>query len=136
VLNFDLKSGRALELADLFKPGTPHLQALSANSIADLKRQDEEEHRREVARVTGEGKPAGYAGTRTPDSTFQIGAGPEADNYRAWNLTADGVVAAFASCQVSACAAGEKEVLVPYSALQEILSERGPASRLVARPSR
>lgn len=136
VLNFDLKSGRVLKLADLFEPGAQHLPALAANCVADLKRQDEEEHRREVARVTGEGKPASYAGVRTPDSTFQIGAGPEADNYRAWNLAAEGVLVSFATCRVGACADGEKEVLVPYSALAPILNEDGPAARLATRRPR
>jgi hypothetical protein len=136
VLNFDLKSGRALELADLFAPGTRYLQALSAHSVAELRRQDEETHRREVARVTGEGRPASSAGVRTPDSDFASGAGPEADNYRAWNLAAEGVVVAFAACQVGGCADGEKEVLVPFSALEAVLDGSGPAARLFAPQAR
>jgi hypothetical protein len=132
VLNFDLRRGRAPDLDDLFKPGSQHLHALAAHSIADLKRRDEEEHRREVARVTAEGRPASSAGVRTPDSDFQSGAGPEVENYRAWNLAAEGVVVTFAACQVFGCAAGEQEVLVPYSALGEILNESGPAARLNA----
>ena len=136
VLNFDLKGGRALALGDLFKPGARHLEALAANCIADLKRQDEAEHRREVARLMGGGKPASHAGVRVPDSDFQIGAGPEADNYRAWNLAAEGVVVSFAACQIGGCADGAKEVLVPYSALEEVLNEGGPAARLNSRQPR
>lgn len=130
VLNFDLKRGRPLRLDELFKPESQHLRVLAASSIANLKRQDEEAHRREVARVTGEGKPASRAGVRTPDSDFESGAGPDADNYRAWNLSAEGVVVTFAACQVFDCAAGGQEVLVPFSALEEILNEEGPAARL------
>jgi hypothetical protein len=132
VLNFDLKSGRTLELADLFVPGARYLQALAAHSVAELRRQDEEAHRREVARVTSEGRPASGAGVRTPDSDFVSGAGPEADNYRAWNLAAEGVVVAFAACQVGGCADGEKEVLIPFSALEAVLDRSGPAARLFA----
>lgn len=136
VLNFDLKSGRALALGDVFKPGAEHLPALAAYSVAELKRQDEEDHRRAVARATSKGLPPSAAGIRTPDSELLGGAGPEADNYRAWNLAADGVVVAFASCQVAACAAGEKEVLVPYSALDAMLDQSGPAARLFTRQPR
>lgn len=135
VLNFDLTTGRVLRLGDLFKPDARHLEALAANCIADLQRQDEEEHRKEIARVTAEGKPASRAGLRTPDSDFESGAGPDAENYRAWNLAAEGVVVTFAPCQVFGCAAGEQEVVVPYSALAEILDEGGPAARTdAARP--
>ena len=133
VLNFDLKSGRALRLDDIFKPGARHLQALADYSIADLKRQDEEEHRREVARLTAEGRPAAHAGVRTLDPEFQSGAGPEADNYHTWNLAAEGVVVTFAACKVLGCAAGAREVIVPFAALDAMLNESGPAARLFAR---
>lgn len=136
VLNLDLKSGRVFKLGDIFEPGAGHLQSLAAHSVADLKKQYEAEHRREVARLTGGGKPASHAGVRVPDSDFRIGAGPEADNYRAWNLAAEGVVVSFAACQIGGCADGAKEVLVPYSALGEMLNEGGPAARLNARRPR
>lgn len=136
VFNFDLKSGRALRLDDIFKPGAPHLQALAAYSIADLRRQDEEEHRREVARLTAEGRPAAHAGVRTSDAEFRSGAGPEADNYGTWNLAAEGVVVTFAACKVLGCAAGAQEVLVPFASLDAMLNQSSPAARLFARPAR
>src|SRR5262245_42863942 len=39
VLNYDLKSGKQLKLADLFKPGSKFLQAIATYCIADLKKQ-------------------------------------------------------------------------------------------------
>ena len=42
VINYDLKNGKQLKLSDLFKPGAKFLQALSAYSIADLKKQAKE----------------------------------------------------------------------------------------------
>src|SRR5215208_2911535 len=39
VLNFDLKNGKQLLLADLFKPGAKFLPAIAAYCIADLKKQ-------------------------------------------------------------------------------------------------
>jgi hypothetical protein len=134
VLNFDLKSGRVLKLGDLFRPGERHLQALAAYCIADLKRQDEEYLRRATEIARRQGTPASRAGSFTRD--FQIGAGPEAENYGAWNLAAEGVVVSFAACRVFSCADGEKEVLVPYSVLEEILNQDGPAARLATRPAR
>lgn len=134
VLNVDLKTGRVLRLGDLFKPGTQPLRALAAYSVADLKRQDEEEHRRAVARAVGAGQPASRAGVRTADSDFQSGAGPADENYRAWNLAAEGVVVSFAACQVGSCADGAQEVLVPFAALDAVLSQSSPAARLFTRP--
>lgn len=135
VLNFDLKTGRALKLGDMFKPGARHLHALAAYSVADLKRQAAAERRREVERVTRLGKPASHAGAPA-DPLIEDGAAAAADNYGAWNLAAGGIVVSFAACQVDGCAAGEKEVLVPYSALGEILNQDGPASRLGTRQPR
>ena len=135
VLNFDLVSGKTLALGDLFRPEAEYLDALAAYCIADLKRQAAEAHRREVARTTQRGRPAGRAGAPA-DALIESGAAAEADNYRAWNLTAEGILVSFAACQVDSCAAGDKEVLVPYSALGAILSSDGPAARLVTRPSR
>ncbi|HLL75869.1 MAG TPA: RsiV family protein [Pyrinomonadaceae bacterium] len=136
VLNIDLKSGRALKLGDLFTPEAGHLQALAAHCVADLRRQDEEEYRKAVGDATGRGLPASSAGIRTPASEFEIGAAPTAENYRAWNLSAEGVVVSFAACQVLSCAAGEKEVLVPFHALDAILDQSGPAARLFTRQPR
>src|ERR1051325_9969774 len=39
VLNYDLKNGKQLKLADLFKPGTKFLQAIATYCVADLKKQ-------------------------------------------------------------------------------------------------
>ena len=136
VINFDLKAGRALQLGDLFASDASYLDVIASRCVAELKRQDEEEHRRAVRQATGEGRTAGSAGARTPDSDFEIGAGSTAENYAAWNLAGEGVVVTFAVCQVLGCAAGEREVLVPYSALGEILDGGGPAARLITQPPR
>ena len=114
VLNFDLGSGRVIEFGDLFAPGSAPLQALASYCAAELKRRD-----------AGARAPAAAA-----DDLIDGGAAPVADNYRAWNITAEGVLVSFAPCQVGACADGAKEVLVPYSALAAILNEDGPAARL------
>lgn len=131
VLNFDLKSGSSLKLGDLFRPGASHLQTVASYCIAALMGEASEERRREIERVTRLGRPAEHAGAPV-DPFIERGAAAEADNYRAWNLAAEGILVSFAACQVDACAGGPKGVLVPYSALAEILDESGPAARLHA----
>lgn len=136
VLNFDLKTGRPLALDNLFAPGSRHLHALADHCKAELRRRDAEAHRGAVAEAARDGRPASAAGRLAPDSWFLDGAGPEAENYGAWNLTAEGVLVSFAACQVDACAGGEKEVLVPYSALDAVLNQSSPAARLFTRQPR
>jgi Protein of unknown function (DUF3298)/Deacetylase PdaC len=54
------------------------------------------------------------------------GAGPEEINFRAFNLTPEGILITFDAYQVAAYAAGAQEVLIPYSELQEILRDDLP----------
>ncbi|MEP6742752.1 MAG: DUF4163 domain-containing protein, partial [bacterium] len=42
VINFDLRSGKQLKLADLFKPNSKYLQALSTYCVHDLKKQSKQ----------------------------------------------------------------------------------------------
>jgi hypothetical protein len=54
------------------------------------------------------------------------GAGPRADNYRAWSITKKGLWITFDPYVVAAYAAGPQYVLVPYSALKDIIRPDGP----------
>ena len=42
VINYDLKNGKALKLADLFQPGAKYLQAISTYCVNDLKKHSKE----------------------------------------------------------------------------------------------
>ncbi|HXC71332.1 MAG TPA: DUF3298 domain-containing protein [Pyrinomonadaceae bacterium] len=104
VLNYDLKNGKQLKLADLFKPGAKFLQAIASYCLADLKKQDK-------------------------DSVPDEGAAPVAKNYQSWNITKKGLGINFDPYQVAPYAAGPKFVLVPYSTLKDLINPEGPIAQ-------
>lgn len=115
VVNFDLKNGKLLKLADLFQPGSKHLQTIAAYCSADLKKQ---------------GKQKGED-SMLDDDWIQRGAGPDAENYSSWTIGKKGLGFVFDSYQVAAYAAGPQHVLVPYSALKDIIKTDGPIAAFV-----
>lgn len=114
-LNYDLKSGRDLKLAELFKPGTKYLQAIASYSIKDLKRQ---------------GKKAGSESMLEDNDWIERGAAAEDENYKSWNITRKGLAITFDQYQVASYAAGPQTVVIPYTALKDILKPDGPVSTL------
>jgi hypothetical protein len=113
VISFDLRNGRQVKLADLFKPGAKYLQTLSAYCIQDLKKQS-----------TAKGEDG-----MLDDDWIQRGASAEANNFRSWTITRKGLGINFDSYQVAPYAAGPQFVLVPYSALKEIIRPDGPLAQ-------
>ncbi len=114
VVNFDLKNGKLLKLADLFTPGTKYLQTISTYCIQALKKQAKE------------------AGDTMPDEDWiKKGAAPELTNYDNWTITKKGLGITFDPYQVASYAAGPQHVLVPYSALKEITRPDGPLGQFV-----
>ncbi len=107
-VNFDLKNGRALRLSDLFKSDAKFLNALSTYSIADLKKQSKEK------------------GGMLDDSSINSGAGATAKNYQSWAITKRGLGINFDAYQVGPYAAGPQYVLVPYSAIKDLINPDGP----------
>jgi hypothetical protein len=105
-LNFDLKNGKPLKFADLFKPGAKYLQTIANYCIADLKKQ-----------ATEKGL--------MPEE-IEKGAAAKADNYIGWTITKKGVGIEFDPYQVGPYAAGPQFVLVPYSSLKDIINPEGP----------
>jgi len=111
VLNYDVKNGRKIALADLFNPKTNYLGVLSNYSKKELKDK------------------------LTKDEMFdedmvKSGTEPTADNYAAWTITRKGLYITFDPYQVAAYAAGPQSVLVPYSALKDIIKPDGPVGGL------
>lgn len=106
-LNYDLDSGTVLALADLFKPDTQFLEALSAYSIQVL--------------------------TEKGTLLFPDGAQPTDDNYKNWNLTPDGLLITFDDYQVAPHAAGPQQVVVPYAQLTDLIDPDGVLGPLVTR---
>ena len=115
--NFDLKAGRELELARLFKPGSNYLRTLSDLCTEDLERQ--------YAQQLGQ-HPFGAG------PTLLEGLKPAAENFKSWVVTPVGLVFIFEEYQVVAYADGEPKVMIPFDSLKEIIDPRGARARLAA----
>ncbi len=111
VINYDLKNGRRLNLADLFQPQADYLQEIASYSINDLKRRSQQEKPDE--RLLN-------------DQDIEEGAAAKADNYQSWNITQKGLLITFDAYQVGPYAAGPQTVVVPYSALKKMIRTDGP----------
>ena len=101
-LTYDLQQGRDLTLADLFEPDVDYLTAISKYCVAQLGTRD-----------------IGFQG-------FELGATATAENYRNWNLTADGLMITFDEYQVAPYAAGPQTVVIPYKQLRQLIPTAGP----------
>ena len=115
VVNYDLKNGKQLKLADVFKTGSKYLQVLSTYCIDDLKKQ---------AKQKG-------SGSMLEDASIKEGAGPTSKNYESWTITKKGLGINFDSYQVGPYAAGPQFVMVPYSAIKEHVNPDGPLGQFV-----
>jgi hypothetical protein len=104
-----------LKLADLFKPGAKYLQTISSYSIKDLKSQSK----------------AQGADSMLTDQTIADGAGPDLKNFKSWTITKKGLAISFDSYQVAPYVAGPQRVVIPYSALKDIIKPDGPVGIFV-----
>jgi hypothetical protein len=115
VVNFDLKNGKLLKLADLFLPGSKYVQTLATYCIQTLKKQAKDQG----------------ADAMLDDDWIQKGAAPELTNYDNWTISKKGLGITFDPYQVGPYAAGPQHVLVPYSALKEIIKPDGPLGQFL-----
>ena len=99
---YDLEKGEDVTLDSLFLPGVDFLGPISATCLAKLQ-----------------------ASEIGPVLSVED-AQPTAENYRNWNITADGLLITFDEYQVAPYAAGPQTVMVPYSELQSIIDPQGP----------
>jgi hypothetical protein len=109
VLNYDVKGGKKLSLGDLFNPKATYLKTISDYCIKDLKDRAKKDK-----------------DSMVDDDMMKSGASPRADNYKAWAITKKGLWITFDPYQVAAFAAGPQYVLVPYSALKDLIKPDGP----------
>jgi len=114
-INYDLKNGQPLKLAELFQPTAAYLKVLSAYCIDDLKKQ---------------AKAQGAAAAPT-ENWIQTGAAPKPANYRSWTVTRKGLAITFDPYQVGPYAAGPQYVTIPYATLKEIIKVEGPLGQFV-----
>jgi Protein of unknown function (DUF3298)/Deacetylase PdaC len=98
--NYDLSRNAPLSLADLFTPNSNYLKVISDYSIKELKKLE------------------------TTDGVEE-GAGLKIENFHSWNITPAGLKITFDKYQVGPYAAGEHEVVVPYSVLKPVIKPDG-----------
>lgn len=113
VLNYDVRSGKKLALADLFNPKSNYLGVISSYCISNLRDRAKREQ-----------------DSMIDEDMMKTGAAPQASNYQACAITKKGLWVTFDPYQVAAYAAGPQHVLVPYSALKDILKPDGPVAQL------
>ncbi len=106
-INYDLANGRQIALAELFLPGSNHLQIISDHCKTDLAARD----------ITFD--------------MFSSGADPLPENYQHWNLSDSGLVITFDEYQVAPYAAGPQTVMIPFSVLQGVINLDGVLSPFV-----
>jgi hypothetical protein len=115
-ITYDLKNGRELKLAELFKPGAKYLQAVSAYAIKDLQ---------------GRKMPDSDENMGLAQDIFAEGAMAKAENYRNWIITKKGLMFSFDPYQVGPYAAGPQFVIVPYAVLREIAKPNGVLAKMM-----
>ena len=98
-ITFDLISGQAVVLGQLFNPGSNYLEIIANACIDDLRQQGLLD--------------------------WEEGAEAIEDNYRNWNITPNGLLITFNDYQVAPHAAGIPEVTVPYAILQPVANPDG-----------
>jgi hypothetical protein len=114
VFNYDLRAGRQLKLADLFKPNSDYLKVISGYAVKELTEQ-----------IRGE-----MSGDDPDTDWIREGAGPKEENYQSWNLSPKGLEITFDPYQVASYAAGPHEVVIPLSALKDLIDPSGPLGRM------
>ena len=116
-INYDLKNGKLLSLADLFKPGSKYLSTIATYSVADLKARKDPDS----------GESLGFLS----DDVFADGAKPTVANYHNWNLTKKGLLITFIQYQVASYAEGPQTVIVPYATLKPMPTTNGPLAKWI-----
>jgi Protein of unknown function (DUF3298) len=107
-VNYDLGRGKDIALIDLFLPSSSYLDTIAAYCAAQLSSRN-----------------IGF------DSGFAEGAGPTPQNYRNWNITADGLLITFDEYQVAPYVAGPQTVVVPYSELKSFIDPHGLLAKFI-----
>lgn len=107
--NYNLDTGKELELADLFKPNSGYLNLISKYSINDLKKQ---------------------LGPDSDKDWIEKGAAPSEENFKAWTVSRKGLEITFDQYQVASYAEGPHDVVVPFSVLRNAIDPNGPLAKI------
>lgn len=110
-VNYDLISGRELQLADLFKRGSKYLEFISEYCTEQLS-----------------------ATVAVPDNLNKGRLAPSAKNFENWHITSSGISFNFDACEILACAEGDQAVEIPFSDLQDLLNPGIPRKFKITYP--
>jgi hypothetical protein len=110
--NYDLAHGRALKLADVFKPSSDYQRVISDACNRELRKR--------------------FAGESFPDAERIAGSveGVVGDEKK-WLVSREGLVVVFDSMEFGPSGSGENTVTVPFAALKEMIRPDGPLARFV-----
>ncbi|HTM63119.1 MAG TPA: RsiV family protein [Gammaproteobacteria bacterium] len=111
-LNFDIESGRAMELSDLFDPQSNYLDAMGNVVNADLSK-----------RIRS-------------DAMLSSGSHASLENYHNWNINPHGLRITFDAGTVAPYAYGSQSVLIPYSDIKDFINPESPLGRCLAHRKR
>lgn len=114
-ITYDLKKGRELKLADLFKPGAKYLATIADYATRDLKGRKDPDS----------GENLGIA-----QDTWGDGAKPTVENYQYWNVTKKGLMITFPPYQVAAYVFGPQVVIIPPAKLKDIAIPDGALAKM------
>ena len=118
-LTYDLRTGRAVAFAALFKPGAQYEAVLKRAALANLRAQERKLDAENGARAGGD------------ESFFADGELP--GEQHAWGLTPRGLIIYFDLPHVISVF---DKVFIPWGELQGVLNPQGPAARFVPRGQR
>jgi len=111
-LNYNLDKNQRIALSDLFFADTNYLNTLSTYSYGVLQK-------------------------RLPDkSKIASGTAPLAENFAAFNLKPNGLLITFNRDQVTSSIFGAQTILIPYSALDQIISPDSPIANCIEHPGK
>lgn len=107
-INYDMEKNKEVKLGDLFTGD--YVNVISKYCITDITRQKKENYAPDLMQ---------------PDESTLDGAGPKEENFKVFNPTTDGFLVTFPTYQVGAYVEGPIDVLIPYSALKDVIKTDG-----------
>jgi hypothetical protein len=105
-LNFDLRAGTRLTVADLFRPDTPFIDVIAHETLLRLQDMFQEVNIQ----------------TEVDENDLAVNSA----NFNQFTLTKDSFVVEFGACAISPCAAGPLSVPTAYRVLEDIIDPKGP----------
>ncbi len=109
-----------------------YLKDIAEYCLASLREQNQKDCL-EAAKDSKSGIDREYC-TRIANMDFWLPeyARPTSNNFQFWNLTKDGLLMSFEECRMAGCAAGPREVLIPFARLEGTLKPNGPFSSIIS----